>query len=179
TPPLWHESAMARKPENAAPPPQRSGRARAVADLVPAIGGQAFRKFGFTQSVLVERWEEVVGAQYARHSRPESLSFPRGEKANGNLKVAVTGALAPMLRHVEPQVIERVNRLLGYAAVARLTLRHADIEARPRAAPPAPPAELTPETRSTLRDIADPDLRASLESLARALSGSKGPPIVR
>jgi hypothetical protein len=39
--------------------------------------------------------------------------------------------------------------------------------------------ELSSETRSTLRDIADPDLRASLESLAQALSASNGPPVVR
>lgn len=159
--------------------PVRSMRARAVADLVPSIGGQAFKRFGFTKSAIVERWEEVVGAQYARHSRPESLSFPRGKKDGGTLKIAVTGALAPMLRHVEPQVIERVNRLLGYAAVAKIVLRHADMEptAKRRVAPE--PVELSMETRSTLRDIADPELRASLESLAQALSGSKGPPIVR
>lgn len=172
---------MAKKPVLPAAPPERSRRARPVADLVPSIGGQAFKRFGFTQSAIVERWEEVVGAQYARHSRPESLAFPRGKKDGGTLKIAVTGALAPMLRHVEPQVIERVNRLLGYAAVAKVVLRHADMEPVVRAAPPPVPVpvELSSETRSTLRDIADPDLRASLESLAQALSASRGPPIVR
>jgi hypothetical protein len=169
--------AMAKKPVPA--PPERSRRARPVSELVPSIGGQAFKRFGFTQSAIVERWEEVVGERYARHSRPESLSFPRGQKDGGNLKIAVTGALAPMLRHVEPQVIERVNRLLGYAAVARITLRHADMEPRAAAPATAQPVELSPETRSTLRDVADPDLRASLESLAQALSASKGPPIIR
>lgn len=174
---------MPKKPENAAAversPKERSGRARAVADLVPSIGGQAFKRFGFTQSAIVERWEDVVGAQYARHSRPESLIFPRGRKDGGTLKIAVTGALAPMLRHVEPQVIERVNRLLGYAAVAKILLRHADMEPTVRPRPVPAPAELSVETRSTLREIADPELRASLESLAMALSVSKGPPIVR
>jgi hypothetical protein len=157
----------------------RSNRARAVADLVPGIGGQAFKRFGFTQSALIARWEEVVGASYARYSRPESLSFPRGQKAGGTLKIAVSGALAPMLRHVEPQVIERVNRLLGYAAVAKIMLRHADIDAPAIPAPAPPPVPLSAEIKSTLRDIADPELRASLESLAAALSASKGPPIVR
>ena len=167
---------MAKKPE---PLPERSRRVRAVADLVPAIGGQAFKRFGFTQSAIVARWAEVVGERYARHSRPESLSFPRGQKDGGTLKIAVSGALAPMLRHVEPQVIERVNRLLGYAAVARIVLRHADMPTA-AVAPAAPaPVELSSETRSTLRDIADPELRASLESLALALSTTKGPPIVR
>lgn len=166
---------MAKKP---APPAERSGRTRSVAELVPDIGGQAFKRFGFTQSAVLARWEEIVGPQYARHSRPESLSFARGAKDNGTLKIAVSGALAPMLRHVEPQVIERVNRVLGYAAVAKIMLRQADFDTR--VAPPAPPpAELAPETRSTLRDVADPELRASLESLARALSGSTGPPKIR
>lgn len=174
---------MAKKSQIAAPEkrtaPVRSMRARSVADLVPSIGGQAFKRFGFTQSAIVERWEEVVGAQYARHSRPESLGFPRGKKDGGTLKVAVSGALAPMLRHVEPQVIERVNRLLGYAAVAKMVLRHADMEPAARRADAPKPVELSVETRSTLRDIADPELRASLESLAQALSSSRGPPIVR
>lgn len=166
---------MAKKP---APPAERSGRTRSVAELVPDIGGQAFKRFGFTQSAVLARWEEIVGPQYARHSRPESLSFARGAKDNGTLKIAVSGALAPMLRHVEPQVIERVNRVLGYAAVAKIMLRQADFDTRV-APPPPPPAELSPETRSTLRDVADPELRASLESLARALSGSTGPPKIR
>jgi hypothetical protein len=160
-------------------PMERARRPRRVADLVPAIGGQAFRRFGFTQSIIVERWAEIVGESYARHSRPEALSLPRGKAAGGTLKVAVSGALAPMLAHVEPQVIARVNRLLGAATVARLQLRQADIDPPGRAAPPPPPAELSPETRSTLRDIADPQLRASLESLAQALSATRGPPIVR
>lgn len=169
---------MPRKPADAAP--VRSGRARPVAELVPQVGGQAFRRFGFTQSAIVERWAEIVGERYARHSRPESLVFPRGQKEGGTLKVGVTGALAPMLRHVEPQVIERVNRILGYAAVAKVVLSHADVDFRaPKGPQPVAPVELPADTRSTLRAIADPELRASLESLAQALAGSKGPPIIR
>ena len=161
------------------PPSDRTGRTRSVAEMIPRIGGQAFRRFGFTQSAVVERWAEIVGDSYARHSRPESIGFPRGKKEGGTLKIAVTGALAPMLRHVEPQVIERVNRLFGYAAVARLQLRQADIEAPPQPAPPPAPVELSPETRSTLKAIADPGLRASLEALAQAMATSTGPPVVR
>ncbi len=173
---------MARKPVPPKAPvavPARSNRSRQLADLVPAIGGQAFRRFGFTQSALLARWSEIVGERYARHSRPLSLSLPRGRQEGGVLKIAVTGALAPMLRHVEPQVIERVNRVLGSAAVARLVLVQADVDFVAAPPPPPPPAELTAETRSTLKAIADPDLRASLEALARALGNSTGPPKVR
>ena len=170
------KAAMAKKPQPA--PAERSKRPRRVADLVPAIGGQAFRRFGFTQSVIVERWAEIVGERYARHSRPESLSLARGKTAGGVLKVAVSGAVAPMLAHVEPQIIERCNRLLGAGVVVRVQLRQADIDAPVRVIPP-PSVELSAETRSSLREIADPQLRASLESLAQALSATRGLPVVR
>ena len=159
-------------------PPRRRGP-RAVAELMPAAGGAAFRRFGFQQSAVVARWAEIVGPEYARHSAPEALSFPPGRKSGATLRVRVTGAFAPMLAHVEPQLVERVNRFFGYAAVARVQLRHGEFgKAAPRRTPP-PEAPLAPETQSTLREIADPELRASLESLARALGATKGPPIIR
>lgn len=158
------------------PDAQRSGRgARAVAELVPAVGDKAFRRFGFAQNAVVARWAEIVGEQYARYSSPESIGFPAGKKAGGTLRVVVTGSFAPMLKHVEPQVIERVNRFFGYAAVARLALRHGDLPTVQRRAVPVE-RPLAAEIETTLRAIADPDLRASLESLARALSATTGPP---
>jgi len=162
--------------------PRRTNGTRRVADVMPEVGGMGFKRFGFAQGALVARWAEIVGVAYARHSRPEGLKFKRGEKAGGTLEVAVTGALAPMLKHVEPQLIERVNRVLGHGAVAKVRLRHADVlDERTDTQPPAAraPAPLSEETRSTLRDIADPELRASLESLAQALAGSSGLPVVR
>ncbi len=152
---------------------------RLVSELMPAIGGAAFRRFGFMQNAVVARWAEIVGANYARHSLPEALSFPAGKKSGGTLKVCVTGSFAPMLKHVEPQVIERVNAFLGYAAVARLALRHGDLPVLARRRVKTTPGALSAETQSTLRDIADPDLRASLESLAQALSSTQGLPVVR
>ncbi len=158
------------------PPDSRSRRTRQVSELMPKVGGAAFRRFGFMQSAVVAHWAEIVGADYARHSAPEGLSFPVGKKSGGTLKILVTGAFAPMLRHVEPQVIERANRFFGYAAVARLALRHGDLPVAraERAAQAAQP--LSPATASTLKDIADPELRASLESLAQALASTSGPP---
>ena len=159
--------------------PRRTGRgARAVAELIPAAGDKAVRRFGFAQNAVVARWSEIVGEQYARYSTPEAISFPVGKKAGGTLKVVVTGSFAPMMKHVEPQVIERINRFFGYPAVARLALRHGDLPTVQRRVMPVD-RPLAAETESTLRAVVDPDLRASLESLARALSATTGPPTVR
>lgn len=167
-------------PAKAAPEKPRGGRAKTISELVGEVGGQAFKRFGFTQTALIDRWPEIVGPQYARHSRPLRLRFPRGQKDGGTLAIAATGALAPMLRHVEAQIIERVNRILGYAAVARLSIEQGAATMAPAAPPPPPaPGPLPEATRSTLKEIADPELRATLQSLAEALASSNGLPKIR
>ena len=171
---------MTDDPARITPPAEvfRRRGARSVAELLPAAGDKAFRKFGFATNAVVARWAEIVGEQYARYSTPEAIAFPVGKKAGGTLKVVVTGSFAPMLKHVEPQVVERVNRFLGYNAVARLALRHGDLPAVQRAARMVD-QPLSAETEATLREVADPELRATLESLAHALSATRGPPVVR
>ena len=156
----------------AKPERPRGGEARRVADLVPAIGDMAFRKFGFVQSSIITRWPEIVGPKLARVTSPESLRFPHGKKADGTLSISVGGAHAPIVQHVIPDIIERVNRFFGYAAVSRVKLSQGQIK---RAAPsvPSPAADAgvpTVAVSATLNAIADPELRAVLEGLASSLA---------
>ena len=153
----------------------RGGQARAIADLMPEIGRTAFRRFGFIQSSVVTRWPDIVGPRHARVCAPESIRFPPGEKNEGILQLVVTPAHAPMIQHVIPEIIERVNRFFGYNAVARVKLRQGAVS--PPAAEPRPsaPPSLRPipmELGESLRDIGDPELRQVLESLARNLDAS-------
>jgi hypothetical protein len=155
--------------------PRRRGQ-RAVADLLPEIGGAAFRRFGFVQSAVVSRWAEIVGARYAEISAPESIRFPVGKKSDGVLTLTVQGAHAPMMQHVAPAIMERTNRFFGYSAVARVVIRQGTIPAaKPRVASPSlrpVPAELG----ESLRGIADGELRECLSALAGAVAASSGPP---
>src|SRR5215208_5115227 len=102
----------------------RSGRPRAAGELVGQIGGLAFKRFGFVQSAVVSRWAEIVGERYARVSSPESIRFPAGRKSGGVLTLLVEGAHSPLLQHLAPLIIERVNRFFGHQAVARVVFRH-------------------------------------------------------
>ena len=158
------------------PEPQRSNRSRAVSELLPAIGGAAFRKFGFVQSAIVSRWPDIVGERWAGVSTPESLRFPPGEKCQGTLNLVVKGAHAPMMQHITPEIAERVNRFFGYTAVARVQIRQGDVMPRePRRAPPSlKPAPV--EMGRDIKVIADPELRAVLESLAAGVAASTGLP---
>jgi hypothetical protein len=150
----------------------RGGQARAIADLMPQIGRPAFRRFGFVQSNVVTRWREIVGEHHAKVCMPEAIRFPPGEKADGILQLVVLPAHAPLIQHVIPEIMDRVNRFFGYKAVARVKLRQGEVKPPPAQARPASPPSLKPipmELGDSLRDIGDPELRAVLESLARSL----------
>ncbi|MFW2830669.1 DUF721 domain-containing protein [Sphingomonas sp. ID0503] len=153
----------------------RAGYARAVSEMVPTIGGQAFRRFGFVQSSVVSRWKEIVGERYAEVTAPESIRFPAGAKSGGTLTLTVDGSHAPMIQHVLPSITERVNRFFGYPAVARVTIRQGSIRPAAKVAKPEP-KPVPEELGDSLRAIADPELRACLEGLARGLAGSSGLP---
>jgi len=154
----------------------RSCRPRAAGDLVGTIGGQSFRRFGFVQGSIVSRWPEIVGDRYAKVSSPESIRFPTGRKSSGVLTLLVDGAHAPLIQHLTPMIVERVNRFFGYAAINLTVFR----QGKPPPPPPRPDRpQLGPvpkELGEGLREIADPELRACLESLAAQIAASSGPP---
>jgi hypothetical protein len=156
----------------------RGGHARRMGEMLPDVGGTAFRRFGFVQSSIVSRWKEIVGEKYAIVSAPESIRFPMGKRADGVLTLTVTGAHAPMMQHVVPVIIERVNRFFGYLAVARVVIRQGEVE---RSAARTPRMELVPmpvELGDSLRTIADPELKAVLESLARGVATAAQPVVI-
>ncbi len=154
----------------------RGGQARAIADLMPEIGRTAFRRFGFVQSSVVTRWPEIVGPHHAKVCAPESIRFTPGEKSEGTLQLVVVPAHAPLIQHVIPEIIERVNRFFGYNAVAKVKLRQGMVKPPASREKTTAPPSLRPipmELGESLRDIGDPELRAVLESLARSLDAAK------
>jgi hypothetical protein len=139
---------------------------------MPQIGRTAFRRFGFVQSSVVTRWPEIVGPRHARVCAPEAIRFPPGEKSEGILQLVVVPAHAPLIQHVIPEIIERVNRFFGYKAVVKVKLRQGEVKPPAAQASVAAPPSLKPipiELGDSLRDIGDPELRAVLESLARSM----------
>lgn len=166
-----------RSPDQA-PRRKRGGPARRVGEMLPNIGQAGFRRFGFIQSAVVSRWPEIVGERYARVSAPESIRFPRGERSDGVLHMVCASAHAPMMQHVTPEIIERINRFFGYSAVARVMIRHGEIKLTKAQRPaPAQSAELSEELGESLKTIADPELKTVLEALAQGIAASEARPI--
>lgn len=159
-------------------PAVRSSRARQVGDLLPDVGGRAFRKFGFAQASLVTHWREIVGDIYARHCVPEHLKFAQGKGSGGTLTIRVEGPFAGQLQHLEPQIIARANQMLGAGMVERVRLVQGFVGQSAAEEPTVEPTAPA-EPSANLRTIADPELRSALERLSAALGGRKGPPRVR
>lgn len=173
-----HPMAKSPRTDSASEAPRR-GHARACGELLGDIAGTSFRKFGFVQASVVSRWAEIVGERYAKVSTPESIRFPAGKKSGGTLNLVVEGAHAPLMQHMAPLVMERLNRFFGYEAVTKVAFRQGRVAATGAPRPVRPePAAVPKELGEGLRQIADPELRACLESLASKLAGSTGAPII-
>ena len=174
--PMERDSSKSRGKKPRAYERPRGGPAKPVAELVPQIGRAAFRRFGFVQSSVVTRWPEIVGPRHAQVCMPEAIRFPPGEKSDGILQLVVLPAHAPLIQHVIPEIIERVNRFFGYKAVARVKLRQGAVKPPHDEGSRQAPPSLKPipmELGDSLRDIGDPELRTVLESLARSLGAKE------
>jgi hypothetical protein len=94
------------------------------------------------------------------------------------LTLLVEGAHAPLIQHLGPMIIERVNRFFGYAAIAKIVFRQGRVPAAaPKRSRPQP-SPVPRELGEGLRAVADPELRACLESLAGHIAKTTGPPVV-
>ena len=157
-----------------AKPPYDKGKRRRtvtrVSDLTSLVADKVIRRQGFVQASVVSRWKEIVGPEFARYCLPVKLSFPPGQRRGGTLTIQVDGPFALHLTHVQGQVIERVNRFFGYAAVERLALRQGPVPAAAaleenRIAPLAPQEAKVLE--QAVSGVKDQSLADALERLGR------------
>jgi hypothetical protein len=152
---------------------KRGGGLKALAGTVRQIAKPILGRQGFLEADLIERWEEVVGPSLAQVSLPSKVVFARGESGQGSLHLLVaSGAAALSLQHAEPQIIERVNGFFGWRAISKLSLVQGPLPGRAKPAKPVPRA-LAPEDQAalegTLAKVEDPELKAALAGLGRAI----------
>ena len=94
-------------------PPPAAGRQ--LQGLIKALD----ERFGAGTGPLIGRWREIVGETLAAHTEPAKLSKPR----NGGgavLELKVDGPVAALIQHQAPEILARVNLVLGQGAVAKL-----------------------------------------------------------
>jgi hypothetical protein len=119
---------------------------------------------------LKAEWAAIVGPDWAEVSWPATLG------RDGVLKLRAAPGAALDLQHRAPLIIERINLYFGRSVVTRLALVQGPLPlgsgpSRP-VIPPLSQGEAELLDRR-LSEIADPDLRAALAQLGRAVSGGQ------
>ena len=150
--------------------------AKPLRDLVGKLVGEAFTRQGFASAELVTRWGEIAGADVAAISEPIKIQWTRpmeGEaREPGTLVLRVEGPAAIEIQHMTGVICERVNRFLGWRAVARVALRQAPLRRTARKALRPADAAVAARIAAELPDIADEDLRQALARLGAAVKRS-------
>jgi hypothetical protein len=130
--------------------------------LVSRIARPGLQRVGSGLGALAAEWPAIVGPELAAVTRPHRLSGGTPQ----TLTIACDGKVAMELRHLEPQLIERINQ---FAATRVGGIGYRNEPAKPAPAPPAPKAGRAAKAEFAGSDIQDPALRATMVALHRAI----------
>jgi len=147
-----------------------------LAELVGRVVDPVIAKRGFAGADLIAAWPAIVGQAYADFTQPERILWPRttdvAAPAAGVLFLKVDGPRAIFLQHELPQIRERINAFLGYAAIGQIKIAQGPVQTR---TPPArhPSAQLTAAAEADLAkaigEVSDTKLRSALDRLGRGV----------
>ena len=157
------------EPSLAAPAAQREPGLRAIGVAASRLAAPIVAKSGGGILARIKAaWPEIVGAELAAATWPESVS------SAGVLRLRVVPGEALALQHRGPIVIERVNAYFGRAVAARLTLVQGPLPSRPRLQPrrASIPAQEADAIDRQVAGVGDSALRTALARLGRAIAAS-------
>ncbi len=155
------------------------GGPKLLSGMLERITKPMLGKRGFAHGAIINNWSEIIGPELARMTAPEKIIFSKNGTTGGVLHLRiVSGGLATEIQHLEPLIVERINQHFGYKAVRALRMVQGPVKgATPE--PDVKPHQLTPNEESALADslcnVDDPEIRAALQSLGRAVKGRKSP----
>ncbi len=158
----------------------RAVYSKPVGSFVPQLVREAFRRRGFNNIDIVLRWREIVGPALAAQTWPLRIEWPRRQETmlrpdgtaetgaqRTRLVVGSAPARALEVEYAKRDIVERVNRYLGYRAATELAAAP-DYTITPEPAERAPAA--VPSVRTTPAAAADDPLKAALARLGRAVA---------
>jgi hypothetical protein len=161
----------------------RKGNAVPVSDLTTAILDPVMRRRAGMSIALLQSWDEIVGEQLGRLSRPDKIAWPRRANEDdpfqpATLIVACEGAAAIRLQHMTSEIVQRVNAFLGFGAIAKVRLVQKQVApAEKDRRPPLRPLKADEKTRveGLVAGIDHDGLKAALERLGRNVLASRRP----
>ena len=121
-------------PRRSAPDMRKARQAQPLSSLIQRITAGSFEARGLAAAGIAAEWPAIVGETVAACSWPDRL------RADGTLRICVSGPVAVELQHLEPQILERIAAYYGYRAVTRIAYVNRAPSARPTTGCGAPNA---------------------------------------
>ena len=152
---------------------RRIGGLARLAAVAPTLSDKALRRRGFAESRIISDWPAIVGEVLSLQCAPEKMVFARGATGGGTLHLRVAGAAALEIQHQVPVLIERINAVFGYSAIARIALKQGPLpkrreSLRPKLRPLKP--EEVKQVTDSVAGVERSDLRQALEDLGKAVT---------
>jgi hypothetical protein len=127
---------------------------QALHPLVRKIAG----KNGFVEIDIITNWSEIVGNILAQNSTPQKIIFPKNQKDNGVLYLAVqSGAFAVEIKHREKYILDKINTYFGYKAISTIKImQNNDVSSntyKPKLNSTPPPNKLDDETSKKIKNM--------------------------
>src|SRR5262245_31779759 len=161
----------------------KPAHSKPVGSLVPQLVREACRRRGFSNIDIVLRWREIVGPALAAETWPVRIDWPRRQEATlrpdgtvdpgrqrTRLVVGAAPARALDVEYAKRDIVERVNRYLGFCAATELTATP-DYEGAEPEKPGKAASALAAAVRDGTPEPADADpLKAALARMRRAVA---------
>lgn len=143
---------------------------KTLAQCIEPVTRPALKSQGLAGSRILTQWSTIVGTKLAQHTIPEKLSFPPNKKTLGTLVIAVENGFAPEIQHMQPVILERLAGYFGYHAVSRITISHTYLPVTKTPSMTKKTHAIAGNVTEHVNNIADDELRQTLQSLANTMS---------
>ncbi len=153
----WLETQRG-KPQYRAAPHARNAVAKIMRPLAKTHGSGS--------TGLAQHWSDIVGARFAKFSRPLKFSGSQGSRT---LVLAAPGPAAALIMASSASIIARANGFLGPNHIQRLKIIQTKLRTETTHGPA--PRGLSQQDgdrlQSGLENVSDPDLKQALTNLGR------------
>ena len=139
-----------------------------VGKIITRVVKPVMRKRGFYDVDIISDWPFIVGSEWAKYSSPHKLAFNPKSRSSGVLHIRVSPGANVLIKHIEPEIIDRINTYFGFNAVKSLKILHSDVAIHD---PPVKPnkEEGVESPLPKIPDIENDSLKRALQQYQQAL----------
>ncbi len=156
--------------------------AKQISEIANGVLDPVLAKRAGINTTLLGMWDDIVGSEFADCTRPEHIKWPRRNGPDdsyvpGTLTIACEGARALFLAHAQDQMIQRLNGIFGFPAIAKIRIVQKPVNTGPRSKPRRDMTEMERvRLNQMMAGVEDPKLRAALMRLGTGVLSRSGKP---